>query len=95
MIGAGKAPNIGIIQSPSSPVKQWPKKLKKMAAMCAAGGVAAGLALAFFIELFLDRSLKRPVEVETKLGLPLFISIPDFTQNGHYFAKCKDKNPCC
>ena len=32
MLGAGKAPNIGIIQSPSPPVKQWPKKLKKMAA---------------------------------------------------------------
>ena len=40
MIGAGKAPNIGIIQSPSPPVKKWPKKLKKMAAILAAGGIA-------------------------------------------------------
>ena len=93
MIGAGKAPNIGIIQSPSPPVKQWPKKLKKMAAILAVGGIAAGLALAFLIEMFLDRSLKRPVEIEAKLGLPLFISIPDFTKNGYPRAKIKGKNP--
>lgn len=93
MIGAGKAPNIGIIQSPSSPVKQWSKKLKKMAAILAVGGIVAGLALAFLIEMFLDRSIKRPVEVETKLRLPLFISIPDFTQNGYPLAKIKGKEP--
>jgi Mrp family chromosome partitioning ATPase/uncharacterized protein involved in exopolysaccharide biosynthesis len=93
MIGAGKAPNIGVIQSPSPPVKQWPKKLKKMAAMLAAGGIIAGLGLAFLIEMFLDRSLKRPVEIEAKLGLPLFISIPDFAQNGYPLAKIKGKDP--
>jgi uncharacterized protein involved in exopolysaccharide biosynthesis/Mrp family chromosome partitioning ATPase len=91
MIGAGKAPNIGVIQSPSPPVKQWPKKLKKMAAILAVGGIATGLALAFLIEMFLDRSLKRPVEIEAKLGLPLFISIPDFTKNGCPRAKIEGK----
>jgi len=60
--------------------------------MCAAGGVGAGLALAFMIEMLLDRSLRRPVEIEKKLGMPLFISIPDFTSNGHYFARTTDKN---
>ena len=54
-----------------------------------AGGVGAGLALAFLIEMLLDRSLKRPVEIETKLGLPLFISIPDFNRNGHLLAKTR------
>ena len=93
MLGAGKAPNIGIIQSPSPPAKQWPKKLKKMAAFLAVGGIAIGLALAFLIETFLDRSLKRPVEIEAKLGLPLFISIPDFTKNGYSLAKIKGKVP--
>jgi Mrp family chromosome partitioning ATPase len=93
MIGVGKAPNIGIIQSPSPPVKQWPKKLIKIAAILAVGGIAVGLALAFLIEMFLDRSLKRPAEIEAKLGLPLFISIPDFTQNGYPLAKIKGKDP--
>jgi Mrp family chromosome partitioning ATPase len=64
-----------------------------MAAVLVAGGIAAGLALAFLIEMFLDRSLKRPVEIEAKLGLPLFISIPDFTQNGYPLAKIKGKYP--
>ena len=92
MIGAGKVPGISPIQKPSPPVKRWAKKLKKMAAMCAAGGFGAGLALAFLIELLLDRSLKRPVDVESKLGLPLFISIPDFTKNGHSFVKTSGQN---
>jgi polysaccharide biosynthesis transport protein len=93
MIGAGKAPNIGIIQSPSHPVKKWPKKLKKMAAMLAGGGIAFGLGWAFLMEMFFDRSLKRPVEVETKLGLPLFISIPDFNRDGHPLAKTGGREP--
>ena len=42
-----------------------------------------GLALAFLIELFLDRSVKRPTDIETKLRLPLFISIPAIASNGH------------
>jgi Mrp family chromosome partitioning ATPase len=91
MIGAGKVAGISPIQSPSPPVKKWPKKLKKMAAMCAMGGCAAGLGLAFLIEMLFDRSLKRPGEVESKLGLPLFISIPDFTQNGHHPAATSGK----
>jgi len=93
LIGVGKAPNIGIIQSPTPPSKQMPKKLKKMVGMVAVGGIAFGLALAFLIEMFLDRSIKRPVEIETKLRLPLFISIPDFTQHGHYFTSASGKNP--
>jgi len=92
MIGTGKVPGISPIQSPSPPIKKWSMKIKKLAAMCAAGGVGAGLALAFMIDMLLDRSLRRPVEIETKLGMPLFISIPDFTSNGHYFARTADKN---
>jgi polysaccharide biosynthesis transport protein len=93
MIGAGKAPNIGIIQSPSPPVKHWPAKLRKKAAVLAVGGIAFGLALAFLIEMFLDHSIKRPVEIEQKLRLPLFVSIPDFGQNGYPFGKTKGKSP--
>jgi Mrp family chromosome partitioning ATPase len=33
------------------------------------------------MEQFLDRSVKRPSEIETKLGLPLLISIPDMQKN--------------
>ena len=41
-----------------------------------------GIALAFLLELYLDPTLKRPIEVETRLHLPLFLSIPDAGQNG-------------
>ena len=51
--------------------------------MVAVGGIFGGLALAFLIELFLDRSVKRPTDIETKLRLPLFISIPAIASNGH------------
>lgn len=79
-LGSGKAPNIGILQSPSAPIKGWSKPFKKKVAMVAIGPALCGLGLAFLIEFFLDRSVKRPIEFETKLRLPLFISIPDFSR---------------
>ena len=82
-LGEDKAANISVIQAPSPPTKGWSKALKKKVAMVAVGGVLGGLALAFLIELFLDRSVKRPTDIETKLRLPLFISIPAIARNGH------------
>jgi uncharacterized protein involved in exopolysaccharide biosynthesis/Mrp family chromosome partitioning ATPase len=82
-LGGDKSSGISIIQWPSPPVKDWPKKVKKKVAMVAAGGILGGLAWAFLIELFLDRSVRRPAEVETKLHLPLFISVPNIGKNGH------------
>jgi Mrp family chromosome partitioning ATPase len=47
------------------------------------GGLGVGVALAFLIELRLDQSVKRPVDIESKLQLPLFLSIPHIGRNGH------------
>jgi uncharacterized protein involved in exopolysaccharide biosynthesis/Mrp family chromosome partitioning ATPase len=77
-----KAPNIKSVQKPSPPFRDW-KKTHKVIMGLAFGGLAFGLALAFFIELFLDRTVKRPVEIEARLKLPLFLSIPDVSRNGH------------
>ena len=77
-----KAPNIKWVQTPSPPSRDWTKTYKTLA-MLAFGGILAGLAWAFFIELVLDRSVRRPVEIESKLKLPLFLSIPDVSRNGH------------
>src|SRR5207244_9721188 len=38
--------------------------------------------LTFLTELYLDRSVKRPAEIEIKIGLPLFLSIPRLALNG-------------
>jgi uncharacterized protein involved in exopolysaccharide biosynthesis/Mrp family chromosome partitioning ATPase len=81
-LDTGKAPNIKWVQMPSPPWRDW-KKTYKQAGMVAFGGIFAGLAWAFIIEMFLDRSVRRPVEVKTKLKLPLFLSIPDVRRNGH------------
>jgi len=82
-LGVDKAANISIIQTPTWPNRGWSKAVKKKSQMVAAGGVLGGLALAFFIELLLNRSVKRPTDIETKLRLPLFISIPAMAENGH------------
>ena len=63
--------------------RETTRKFKKKVSIVAVGGVLGGLALAFFIELFWDRSVKRPSDIETKLRFPLFISIPDISKNGH------------
>jgi Mrp family chromosome partitioning ATPase/capsular polysaccharide biosynthesis protein len=77
------AANVNIIQLPTPPVRSWPKKTVKTVVGLAVGGMLAGLTLAFLLELILDRSVKRPSEIVTKLRLPLFISIPEAQKNGH------------
>ncbi len=67
------------IQSPTPPFRDF-KKYYKMIGMFIFGGFAAGLGLAFLIEFYLDRSIKRPIEVQTKLKIPFFLSIPDLNQ---------------
>jgi succinoglycan biosynthesis transport protein ExoP len=80
-LGDGKASNISIIQSPTPPSKRWTKKFQKKVMMMAVGGAGFGLALAFLIEMLLDRSVRRPSEIETRLRLPLFVTIPDTARN--------------
>jgi polysaccharide biosynthesis transport protein len=81
-LDTGKTPNIRPVQQPSPPVRYW-AKVHKVMAISAVGGIVGGIAWAFLIELVLDRSVRRPVEVERKLKLPLFISIPNVSRNGY------------
>jgi uncharacterized protein involved in exopolysaccharide biosynthesis/Mrp family chromosome partitioning ATPase len=79
-LGSGKVSNISPIQSPSPPFKDMSKNFKLMAG-AAIGGIAAGLAWAFLIEMLLDHSVRRPIDVERMLGVPLFLSIPVLKQS--------------
>jgi uncharacterized protein involved in exopolysaccharide biosynthesis/Mrp family chromosome partitioning ATPase len=81
-LGAGHVSNISNVQYPSPPFQDT-KKLQKARAMLLVGGIAAALGLAFLLEVFLDRSLKRPAEIESKVGVPLLISIPVLAINGN------------
>ena len=80
-LGAGKVTGIKPIQQPTPPAPADSKRLK-IAGILLAAGFLSSFAIAFLIELYLDRSIKRPVEIETKLKIPLFLSIPDVSRNG-------------
>lgn len=81
-VGDEKVSNINVIQAPSPPTKVKSKTLKMMGLLVAIG-VYGGLTLAFVTERKLDTTVRRPVDVETKLQLPLFLSIPRVGMNGH------------
>jgi uncharacterized protein involved in exopolysaccharide biosynthesis/Mrp family chromosome partitioning ATPase len=71
-----RMPNITMVQKPTEPVKVYDKKIQKIALGLAGGGIALGLGLAFIIELLFDRRVKRPMEIQARLQLPLLLSIP-------------------
>jgi succinoglycan biosynthesis transport protein ExoP len=70
-----KIPNINILQKPSAPVRDSSERLK-FAGGAAAAGLLLGLGPAFLRELVFDQSIRTPMEIETRLQLPMFMSIP-------------------
>ena len=74
--------NINIVQDATVALRV-PSPMLKAALMVLLGGIGAGLALPFLLEFVLNQTVKRPDDVEKKLRLPLFLSIPDFARNGH------------
>jgi polysaccharide biosynthesis transport protein len=81
-LGPGRVSNISTVEAPTPPFKDMSKQIKAMLLMIG-GGVAAGLAWAFLIEFYLDTSVRRTKEIESRLKLPLLISIPDISRNGY------------
>ena len=81
-LGPGRVSNINTVENPTPPYKDLKKPIKAMVMMIG-GGILAGLAWAFFIEFYLDTSVRRTKEIESRLKLPLLISIPDISRNGH------------
>lgn len=81
-LGPGKGSNIEEIETPEAAILDNSKMKKARLGLCV-GGILAGLGLAFLIELYFDRTVRRPVEVESRLGVPLFLSIPYRNGNGH------------
>ncbi len=70
-----KMPNISKVQEPSLPVRVASKLLKIVAAL-AVGGLAFGVAWALLLDLVIDQKIRRPIEIESRLRIPLLLSIP-------------------
>jgi len=70
-----KIPNISTVQKPS-PALAVAGVRQKAVLILAGGGIALGVALALFIEMVLDQTVKRPLELEQRLGVPVLLSIP-------------------
>jgi uncharacterized protein involved in exopolysaccharide biosynthesis/Mrp family chromosome partitioning ATPase len=78
-----KMPNISAVQRPSPPILET-KTRDKIALGLAGGGLALGIALALLRGLVLNRTVGRPLELETHLHIPLMLSIPYAgARNGH------------
>ena len=71
-----KMPNISAVQRPS-PAGWDTKKRNKIMLAVAGGGIVLGIALALFRGLVLNRTIGRPLEVESRLDIPLMLSIPN------------------
>lgn len=74
-LGPGKITNISIVQSPSPAARDFFEFAKPMA-LCLGGGLGLGLALAFALEKLFSMAIRRPVDIERNLRLPLLVSIP-------------------
>ena len=75
-----RMPNITTVQQPSEPIKTYEKITNKLILGLAGAGVGIGVGLAFLIELLFDRRVKRSFEIQTRLQLPLLLSIPYIRQ---------------
>lgn len=78
-----KIPNISTVQKPSPALSVAGGREKVILAL-GGGGLAAGVALALFIEMVLDQTVKRPLELEHRLGAPLLLSIPYVSEKGRF-----------
>lgn len=79
-LGNGKVSNISQIQA-ASPAFREQINFKKPG-MAVLGGLAAGLVWAFLIEMYFDRSVRRPGELSKLVRAPLFLSIPQLKAGG-------------
>jgi len=78
-----KMPNISAVQRPSPPMVET-KMRNKIALGLAGGGIAFGIALSLLKGLALNRTVGRPLQLETQLHIPLMLSIPYSNgRNGH------------
>jgi polysaccharide biosynthesis transport protein len=81
----GRVTGMYLTQSPTPPGLDMKKQLK-LIGMAFGGCVGLGLALAFLIDMVLDRTIRRRADVTRHLHLPVLLTIPDTAwKNGVHF----------
>jgi hypothetical protein len=75
-IDAKHMPGMNTLEEPTPPERRIDDKMLKIILAIAGSGFAIGVGLAFLIELMLNRGLRRPIELETHLQIPLLLAIP-------------------
>ncbi|MBL8580727.1 MAG: hypothetical protein JNL61_00695 [Rhizobiaceae bacterium] len=73
-MGDGKVSNIIPIQTPSTPFRAA-MNMRKVG-LAAAIGILAGFAWAFLVEMYFDRSVRRPKDLARLMRVPLLLSVP-------------------
>ena len=83
--GSGTTVNMSKMESPTPP-KLDRKKMMKLLGVGFAGCVGLGFGIAIVLELFLDRSIRRPSQIARALRLPVMLTIPDIRRKpSHIF----------
>lgn len=89
----GKLANIAVAEAATPPFYDTAKVLKQPM-MIVLGSIIGAFALVFFIEFYADQTIRRAVEIETRLRLPLFLTIPDEAElNGKQNGRLQLKAP--
>jgi uncharacterized protein involved in exopolysaccharide biosynthesis len=70
-----RIPNISIVETPSQAIRVK-RNIQKVVLVLAGSGWVAGIAIALLIEMILDQTVKRSLDLEERLAIPLLLSIP-------------------
>jgi Mrp family chromosome partitioning ATPase/uncharacterized protein involved in exopolysaccharide biosynthesis len=77
-----KVSNIGMAENPTAAGRDI-KQILKVTVGSLGFFLALALGLPFFIEMVLDQSLKSPLDVQARIGMPFFVNIPRLNGNGN------------
>jgi polysaccharide biosynthesis transport protein len=85
-LAADQYDNIVVVQTSSPPAVAL-GKLMKLVAGLSVGGMGLGLVLIAFFELGINRTIQRPLELETRAGIPLMMQIPHVSNSRRHTLK--------
>jgi uncharacterized protein involved in exopolysaccharide biosynthesis/Mrp family chromosome partitioning ATPase len=83
--------DISVVQNPSTGMKVA-GKTQKIVLGLAGGGFGLGVGIALLIELLLNRSIRRPLELETRLQIPQLLSIPYLADRPRLLLQSGEEN---